>query len=249
MLLLSSTSKPSAFASCSSASGYSASCSSFQPSAGSASQWLSQRPGFVFQLFRIFPFLTAWFPVRSFRFRLLSFPVCFLSRVPDSLPQLFLRCFRSPPPFTASFPGSVHASVRSASTQLSLSFRFAPVRLGSSLLSLCFFLPPLQHSASQWLPACPPLSALPLSFASRFGFPPSLRSPPSPFGSFGSLRSGLGTRFRRSSFHRNLVCLTAALHVACLPSRVQAFPLASFVSAFPQLRLHGLPLRFPPRPP
>ena len=28
---------------------------------------------------------------------------------------------------------------------------------------------------------CPPLSALPLSFASRFGFPPSLRSPPFPF--------------------------------------------------------------------
>ena len=191
-------------------SGYSASCSSFQPSAGAASQWLSQRPVLSFQSIQVFPFLTDWFPIRYIRFRLFSSPVRFLSLFPDSLPQPFLRCFRSPPPFTASFPGSVHASVRSAATQLSLSFRFAPVRLGSSLLGLCFFLSPLQRSASQWLPACPPLSALPLSFASRFGFPPLLCSPPSPFGFFGSLRSGLGTRFRRSSFHRSHPRLTAA---------------------------------------
>ena len=198
-------------------SGYSASCSSFQPSAGSASQWLSQRPKLSFQSAQIFPFLTAWFPVRSFRFRLLSFPVRFLSLFPDSLPQPFLRCCPYLQDLTPYLPGFVRASVRSASTQLSLSFRFAPVRLGSSLLSLCFFLSLLPRSASQELSVCPPPSALPLSFTSRFGFPPLLRSPPSPFGSFGSLRSGLGTRFRCSSFHRSQPRLTAAV-VVCLPS-------------------------------
>ena len=54
----------------------------------------------------------------------------------------------------------------------------------------------------------------PLLFPSRFfsvvRFPPSLRSPPSPFGFFGSLPSGFGTQFRCSSFHRSRFRLTAA---------------------------------------
>ena len=93
-------------------------------------------------------------------------------------------------------------------------------------------------------------------------FPPSLRSPLSPFGSFGSLRSGLGTQFRCSSFHRSQPRLTAAA-VARLPSLSGSglplsfllprsplpFRSASFASALPQLRLNGFPLRFPPRPP
>ena len=49
-------------------SGYSASCSSFQPSIGSASQWLSQRPAFSSRSLRIFPFHPVWFPIQSFRF-------------------------------------------------------------------------------------------------------------------------------------------------------------------------------------
>ena len=52
--------------------GYSAPCSSFQPSIGSASQWLSQRPALASQLLRIFPFHPVWFPIQSFRFCLFS---------------------------------------------------------------------------------------------------------------------------------------------------------------------------------
>ena len=52
--------------------GYSASCSSFQPSIGSASQWLSQRPALTSRLLRIFPFHPVWFPIQSFRFCLFS---------------------------------------------------------------------------------------------------------------------------------------------------------------------------------
>ena len=52
--------------------GYSASCSSFQPSIGSASQWLSQRPDLSSRILRIFPFHPVWFPIQSFRFCLFS---------------------------------------------------------------------------------------------------------------------------------------------------------------------------------
>ena len=52
--------------------GYSASCSSFQPSIGSASQWLSQRPALSSRILRIFPFHPVWFPIQSFRFCLFS---------------------------------------------------------------------------------------------------------------------------------------------------------------------------------
>ena len=52
--------------------GYSAFCSSFQPSIGSASQWLSQRPAFSSRILRIFPFHPVWFPIQSFQFCLFS---------------------------------------------------------------------------------------------------------------------------------------------------------------------------------
>ena len=52
--------------------GYSAFCSSFQPSIGSASQWLSQRPTFSSRILQIFPFHPVWFPIQSFRFCLFS---------------------------------------------------------------------------------------------------------------------------------------------------------------------------------
>ena len=77
-----------------SGSGYSASCSSFQPSIGSASQGLSQRPDPFFRPDQILPVPRAWFPVRVSRFCLFSSPVCSLSLFPASLPQPFHRCSR-----------------------------------------------------------------------------------------------------------------------------------------------------------
>ena len=115
-----------------------------------------------------------------------------------------------------------------------LPLRSRPFRI--PLLGLRFFLSPLQRSASRWLPACPPRFPLPLSLVPRFGLPPSLRSPPSAFASFGSLPSGFGTQLRCSSVHRFTVCLTVALRAACLPSRVQAFPLAPLPLRFLRFR-------------
>ena len=147
-------------------SGYSASCSSFQPSIGSASQWLSQRPSLFFRPDQIFLFLTAWFPVRSLRFCLFSFPVCSRSLFPASLPQPFHRCSSFHP--VLPFHLLVCPCVRSlrfhpASFPL-LSFPFVPVRLGRRyLVSVssvpCFKLPPHSgfHSA---LPTSFPLSVL-----------------------------------------------------------------------------------------
>ena len=63
--------------------GYSAFCSSFQPSIGSASQWLSQRPALASRLLRIFPFHPVWFPIQSFRFCL--FGLLFVSFHPTLL--------------------------------------------------------------------------------------------------------------------------------------------------------------------
>ena len=63
--------------------GYSAFCSSFQPSIGSASQWLSQRPAFSSRILRIFPFHPVWFPIQSFRFCLFS--LLFVSFHPNPL--------------------------------------------------------------------------------------------------------------------------------------------------------------------
>ena len=139
-----------------SGSGYSASCSSFQPSIGSASQWLSQRPDVFFRPRQIFLFLTAWFPVRSLRFCLFSSPVCSLSLFPASLPQPFHRCFGILRFLQLLFP--IRPCVRSLrfhpASLPPLSFPFAPVRLGLRyLVSVssfpCFKLPPHSgfHSA------------------------------------------------------------------------------------------------------
>ena len=73
-------------------------------------------------------------------------------------------------------------------------------------------------------------SALP--FPSRFWpvlrFPPSLRFPTSPFGSFGPLRSRLGIGSAALPFTAHALASQRLYAPACLPSRVQAFPLASF---------------------
>ena len=241
----------------SSGSGYSASCSSFQPSIGSASQGLSQRPGAFFRPRQIFLFLTDWFPIRSLRFCLFSSPVCSLSLFPASLPQPFHRCSSFLP--VLPFHPLVRPCVRSLRFHPGcpvLPLRSRPVR--TPLLSLCFFLSLLQASASQWLPLCrnalrspsspqvpflrsarlfqpsfPPVfrSGSPLLLTSRLPsvvrFPLSLPFSPSPFGFFDPFRSRLGTRFRCSSFHR----LTTSPH-------------SGSVMRLPSLSGSGLPLSF-----
>ena len=154
-----------------SGSGYSASCSSFQPSIGSASQWLSQRPGVFFRPRQIFLFLTDWFPIRSLRFCLFSFPVCSLSLFPDSLPQPFLRCFGILRFLQLPFP--IRSCVRSLRFRPAsfrpLSFPFDSVRLELRYLVSassfpCFKLPPHSgfHSAVHVLrsPSFPPVRFL-----------------------------------------------------------------------------------------
>ena len=134
-------------------SGYSASCSSFQPSIGSASQGLSQRPDPFFRPDQIFPVPCAWFPVRISRFCLFSFPVCSLSLFPASLPQPFHRCSSFLP--VLPFHPLVRPCVRSLRFHPGFPvfpLRSRPVR--TPLLDLCFFLSLLQASASQWLPLC-----------------------------------------------------------------------------------------------
>ena len=138
-----------------------------------------------------------------------------------------------------------------------LSFRFVVVRLGSSLLGLCFFLSPLHPSASQWLPDCPLRFPSPLGSASRFGFPPSF-SPPvcfrfpwffsQPPAPFGILRLGR-LRLRYSVPLLFLSPLTHLPHsgsCVCLPSLSgSGLPLSflhPFVSSGTSF-LRSLPLR------
>ena len=139
-----------------SGSGYSASCSSFQPSIGSASQGLSQRPDPFFRPDQIFLVPRAWFPVHVSRFCLFSSPVCSLSLFPASLPQPFHRCSSFLP--VLPFHPLVRPCVRSLRFHPAsfppLSFPFAPVRLGLRYLVSassfpCFKLPPHSgfHSA------------------------------------------------------------------------------------------------------
>ena len=252
--------------------GYSASCSSFQPSIGSASQGLSQRPGAFFRPRQIFLFLTDWFPVRYLRFCLFSSPVCSLSLFPASLPQPFHRCFGILRFLQLLFP--VRSCVRSLRFRPAsfppLSFPFASVRLELCYLVSassfpCFKLPPHSgfHSAGPLdlsprllgFPSCvppgssnlrflrsslpAPRSPLPLSrflrFVSLFRSPsrrplsvPLIRFAPD------SVLGSAALLFTAPGFASQLL-----LPFACLPSRVQAFPLASFFpfvssgSAFP----------------
>ena len=159
--------------------------------------------------------------------------------------------------------------------------RSRPVR--TPLLGLCFFLSLLQASASQWLPLCRPVFHLVSSASSVPPGSSNLRflrsSAPAPhfFSPLGSLpwfvlllrsasRRPLSVslvRFPPDSvlgspallFAASDPRLTVASTCACLPSRVQTFPLASFFpfvssgSAFPRFRLRDFSLRFPPRPP
>ena len=183
----------------SSGSGYSASCSSFQPSIGSASQWLSQRPDPFFRPDQIFLFLTDWFPIRSLRFCLFSFSVCSLSLFPASLPQPFHRCFGILRFLLLLFP--IRPCVRSLRFHPASfppqSFCFAPVRLGLRyLVSVssfpCFKLPP--HSGFH--------SAVPLSVPPRLLRFPSFGPPSaSAFVSSGSLPQLHASLTLSGSFH------------------------------------------------
>ena len=80
------------------ASGYSASCSSFQLSSRFSSQRLSGAPRFLSSP-RSFPFRHDWFPIRFFRFCLLSFPVLFPFVLPCFAPaavrQVLISRFHS----------------------------------------------------------------------------------------------------------------------------------------------------------
>ena len=259
-----------------SGSGYSASCSSFQPSIGSASQWLSQRPDPFFRPDQIFPVPRAWFPVRVSRFCLFSSPVCSLSLFPASLPQPFHRCFSFLP--VLPFHPLIRPCVRSLRFHPGfpvLPLRSRPVR--TPLLGLRFFLSLLQASASQWLPLCraalcsPSSPQVPVLRPARLfqpSFPPVFRSgstlsassqslpslrsppsfpfPPSPFGFFGPFRSGFGTRFRCSSFHRSRFRLTAATSFRLPSLSGSGLPL-SFLLPRPlsRFRLSSVRFRFP----
>ena len=249
-----------------SGSGYSASCSSFQPSIGSASQGLSQRPDPFFRPDQILPVPRAWFPVRVSRFCLFSFPVCSLSLFPASLPQPFHRCFGILRFLLLLFP--IRPCVRSLrfhpASLPPLSFPFAPVRLGLRyLVSVssfpCFKLPPHSgfHSAVPlsgplrllWFPsfgppgssnlrflqssAPAPRSPLPLGRFLRFVFllrSPSRRPLSVPLVRFApdSVLGSAALLFTAPGFASQLL-----LPFACLPSRVQAFPLASFFRIAP----------------
>ena len=111
-------------------SGYSASCSSFQPSIGSASQWLSQRPAFSSRSLRIFPFHPVWFPIQSFRF-------CLFSSLFVSFRSSLLRSHSRSTGARFSAPSSPPVPSRVCPCR---SLPFVHVRFRALLLSFCFFL-------------------------------------------------------------------------------------------------------------
>ena len=85
----------------------------FSPPSVPPSQWLSQRPDLDFHPLQIFPFHPDWFPIQSFRFRLLSslfvsFRPLLLRSHSRSTGARFrsLRPFRASPclPFLSSVP-------------------------------------------------------------------------------------------------------------------------------------------------
>ena len=59
----------------------------------SPSQWVFFGASLLLSLLWFSPFSPTWFPMPSFPALRTQLPVCFLSPFPDSLPQLFLRCF------------------------------------------------------------------------------------------------------------------------------------------------------------
>ena len=134
----------------------------------------------------------------------------------------------------------------------------------SQWLPLCRSRPPLSFVSSGSLLTCPPSAPAfvssgiclgsPLRFPSRFSSvvrsPPSLLFSPSPFGSFDPFRSGLGTRFCCSSFHRSRFRLTAATSFRLPSLSGSGLPLSfllpdcSFRSSSALLSLRFLRLRF-----
>ena len=105
---------------------------------GPASQWLL-RCALPLSLLWLSPFFPTRFPVSSFPVFRTRLSVCFLSPFPDSLPQLFLRCF----PFALAFGLSPSVPLDD------LRFPF-----GSGYSASVSSFPSLPVSASQWLPRC-----------------------------------------------------------------------------------------------
>ena len=125
--------------------GYSASCSSFQPSIGSASQWLSQRPALSSRILRIFPFHPVWFPIQSFRF-------CLFSSLFVSFRSSLLRSHSRSTGARFSSPSSPPVPSRVCSCR---SLPFVHVRFRAHLLGFCFFLSLHPGFPSQSVLRCP----------------------------------------------------------------------------------------------
>ena len=125
--------------------GYSALCSSFRPSIGSASQWLSQRPALASRLLRIFPFHPVWFPIQSFRF-------CLFSLLFVSFHPTLLRSHSRSTGDRCSSPSSPPVPFRVRPCR---SLSFVHVRFRAVLLSLCFFLSLHPGFPSQSVLRCP----------------------------------------------------------------------------------------------
>ena len=219
-------------------------------------------PTAVPQVLRYPPLSTASFPDSSLRPFALRFPFSPRFRFPSTFRLPFPFCFHP-----ASFP--------------QLSFRFAPVRLGLRYLVSassfpCFKLPPHSgfHSAVPlsasfpWLPSFRPTLPTFVSSGHPFRLPTSSHLsaafhgsfssfaplPPSPFGFFGPFRSGFGTQFRCSSFHRSRFRLTAATSFRLPTFSGLGLPLRFFLPLrFLRFRLSSTSLRsfpsFAPLPP
>ena len=173
-----------------------------------------------------------------------SFPFALPCFAPTAVPQV-LR-------FSSAFyslSSSVSPCVRSLRFHPAsfppLSFRFAPVRLGSRYSASASSFPSFH---------APPYGGFPcargaLRFLSSASFALVFRR--FPCFALSSFRScplvtfhSLGTQLRCSSLHRFTVRLTVALRAACLPSRVQAFPLTPLPLRFLRFRFRlrfGLP--------
>ena len=132
-------------------SGYSAFCSSFRPSIGSASQWLSQRPALASRLLQIFPFHPVWFPIQSFRF-------CLFSLLFVSFQSSLLRSHSRSTGARFSSPSSPPVPSRVCSCR---SLPFVHIRFRAHLLGFCFFLSLHPGFPSQSVLRCP-------SFHQRF---------------------------------------------------------------------------------
>ena len=125
--------------------GYSASCSSFQPSIGSASQWLSQRPALTSRLLRIFPFHPVWFPIQSFRF-------CLFSLLFVSFRSSLLRSHSRSTGARFSSPSSPPVPSRVSPCR---SLPFVHFRFRAFLLSFRSFFSLLPGIPSRWVPPVP----------------------------------------------------------------------------------------------